>query len=38
MYNMKNLHVSALKVKCRYVKKTSQFNIKVIYHGLQEAW
>jgi len=27
------MYFYALKVKCRYVKKTSQFNMKVIYHG-----
>ncbi len=27
------MYFCALKVKCRYVKKTSQFNMKLIYHG-----
>ncbi len=32
------MYFYALKVKCRYVKKTSQFNMKVTYHGWKEAW
>jgi hypothetical protein len=27
------MYFCALIVKCRYVKKTSQFNVKFIYHG-----